>query len=336
LLQHRARQSRDIFRRNQFSATARSKCFRDAIQRRRNHRFAAGMRFADDQAKGLRANLRVDQAVDGVHHLRHVGDLARQPCFAAQAQSRDVVLEKCSHAAAANDEEPGPRHFFVKAGGGGQKLALTLAARQVVTSDHCEGIIPRLQAQLASYLRRVCRTEYGGIDASGDDMDFGVVALKRRAGAAFRLRGLRFIHALSQNFRDKSRNRDQCIALPQQKPTAGPGTGAFGQMTGEHELGPGPGQARRKNGRPDIAAMMAMHNLNLLASDKSRGAKSESKFAARWPGIQEGHAGTFDRRFKLPARRPGQPDFLAQPVKLRRQFDALVVRPPPGEHGVDV
>ena len=46
-------------------------------------------------------------------------------------------------------------------------------------------------------------------------MDFGVVALERRAGAAFRLRGLRFVNAFPQNFRHKFRNRNHGIALPQ-------------------------------------------------------------------------------------------------------------------------
>jgi hypothetical protein len=107
-------------------------------------------------------------------------------------------------------------------------------------------------------------------------------------------------------------------------------------MARENEQGPGSGQPRRENGRPDIAAMMAMHDLHLLAADELRGADDELKLVCAGAGIEKRRAKLFDDRRKGAFGWTSNENVLAEPMQLRGQFDTLVVGASAGQEGIQM
>ena len=87
--------------------------------------------------------------------------------------------------------------------GGPQELALAFAAREVVAADYAKREMLRGQAPLPPLRRGLERAKAVRINAARDDVDFGMVTQERRAGAALRLRRVRFINPLTQHFVDE-------------------------------------------------------------------------------------------------------------------------------------
>ena len=73
---------------------------------------------------------------------------------------------------------------------------------------------------------------------------------------------------LAQDLRDKLGDRDQRIHATQQQRPADEGFRAAGQVPRQNNLRVHSRKPRRENGRPVIASMMAMHEVNALFTDE--------------------------------------------------------------------
>src|SRR6185503_10880524 len=145
---------------------------------------------------------------------------------------------------------------------------LALAAWQTVAAGHAKSIMFRQQSPLAALGFGVEWPETRGINAALDDVHFPVITLDGWARTTLLLGRISFIDAFAQHLGHKIRDGNDCVALAQHEAAAELGTGALGHVPRQNYLGPHAGQLCRQDGRPDVAPMMAMDNLDLLAPNK--------------------------------------------------------------------
>ena len=143
--------------------------------------------------------------------------------------------------------------------------------------------------------------------------------------------------ALAQDPGREFRYGDQHVALREEKLPARPGTRALGHVARQDNLRPCSGKPRGKDRRPDVASVMAMHDLMPPPPQFFRSGQDEAEFGWTFPGSRnKRHAAFTQDAGELAAIGTSHRSFDAQGRQALGESGALVVRAAAGQERVEM
>jgi hypothetical protein len=144
-----------------------------------------------------------------------------------------------------------------------QELALSLAAGQIVTTNHREHKVSRQQPPSLSLARNIHGSKPVCVDPAVDDTDFRVVSKDWWTRAAFWFQRSGFVDPFTQYRGDEIGDGNHRAALSENEATTKPRARAFGEVARKDEYGAAPGKSSRQNSRPEVTAVVSMDDLDI-------------------------------------------------------------------------